>query len=300
MQNEFELINSLTSRFKQKDSKVITTIGDDAACVKIGKKNVLISNDGQIENVHFLRSFPPHGVGYKLIASNVSDILACGGKAKWVNLSIALPQDIKQQWLEELYNGVNQACKDFNICVIGGNTTKSATLAIEAFIVGTTKRIILRSGAKEGDLLYVSAPLGSSRFGLEQLLKGDLAHPLSKSHLYPLLPIKLSKIVRKYASSCIDISDGLAGDIGQIMNSSHIGFAINNLDIMIDDRLLNYMDRQSAIKYAVDSGEEYQLLFTVPRKYAKKIQLVPIGFATKKQELAIDGKIIDAIGYRHC
>ncbi|GHV07404.1 thiamine-monophosphate kinase [Campylobacterota bacterium] len=299
MLNEFELIDAITKWLNPGSKKILKPIGDDCACVKIGGKLALLSNDEQIENTHFKRSFDPHGVGYKLIAANVSDIYACGGKPKFVNLALAVPSDLDERWIGKLYDGINEACMAFGVSVTGGNTTRSDTLAIGAFIVGTTSRFVPRSGAKAGDLLYVSAPLGASRFGLERLLAGEAKHPLTEAHLYPKLPSEIVKTVRKYASACIDISDGFLGDLRQIAKTSGVGFRIDDPSQIADMRLIAELGSEKAKEYALYGGEEYQLLFTAPRKYRDKFALEPIGEALEARLFSIGGVRKEAQGFDH-
>ncbi|MDR0747468.1 MAG: thiamine-phosphate kinase [Helicobacteraceae bacterium] len=294
MRGEFELIEKLTSNFEM--------IGDDCACVKVGGKLLLISNDDQIENTHFTRSFPPRGVGYKLVISNVSDILSCGGIAKYINISLHIPKDINEEYILEVYEGIKRACKEYAVDITGGNTSTSATLAISAFILGETDRFVTRGGAQEGDLLYISAPLGKSRFSLERLLAGEADHPLYDTHLYPKLPTHIKPLIAGFATSAIDISDGFLGDLGHIVNKSKVGFNIYNRLSIADRELLRFMDEESAVEYALNSGEEYQLIFTIaPRdkKEADRYSLLPIGEAIGGGGVFIEGEAVRAKGFAH-
>ena len=262
----------------------------------------MASNDDQVENVHFNISFPPEAIGYKLIASNVSDILACGGKPHWINISLAAPKDIDIQWLIKLYDGINKACKKYGVSVIGGNTTSAEKLHLGAYILGTTKRFIPRSGARKGELLFVSAPLGLSRYGLQKLLIGECDHPAAKAHLYPKPPVKLLPLISKYASSAIDISDGFCGDLAHIIEQSKVGFEIYNTTALTSKKMVKYIGKQKAESYALNSGEEYQLIFTIPPKYAahaKRYNLTPIGAATAAQQLIINGSAAHIKSFNH-
>jgi thiamine-monophosphate kinase len=294
MRDEFALIKKLTGGFKR--------VGDDCACVQAGGKLLLISNDDQIENTHFTRSFPPRGVGYKLIASNVSDILSCGGIAKYINISLHIPNDINEKYILEVYEGIKEACVEYAADITGGNTSASATLALGAFVIGETDRFVTRGGAREGDLLYISAPFGRSRFGLERLLKGETNHPLSNAHLYPKLPTHIQPLIAGFATSAIDVSDGFLGDLGHIAEKSGVGFNIYDRSSIIDQELLRFMDKKSAVGYALNSGEEYQLIFTIApydKKEADRYSILPIGEAISGQGLFLEGRAVRVKGFMH-
>ena len=303
MQHEFDLINTLTKRLNAPDRSVVAGPGDDCACVQIGGELLLISNDEQIEDRHFKRHFPAHGVGYKLIAANVSDILACGGLPKWVNLSLTLPGDLDQTWVEALYDGIAKACETFGVSVTGGNTAASDRLHIGAFILGSATRFVPRSGARPGDALMISAPLGLSRAGLEKLLEGDAAHPLAQHHLYPAPPLHLQPFIAAHATAAIDISDALAGDLGHMMAQSGAGFRIDRPDRLYARELVDFLGSEAlALEYALYGGEAYQLAFTLPQasvKEAESLGCLLIGEATQEAGLFLHETAIAPKGFEH-
>jgi thiamine-monophosphate kinase len=301
--DEFDLIESLTKRLRTKRDDVIRGAGDDCACVTIGGELLLISNDEMRENVHFKRDFPPRGVGFKLIAANASDILACGGVPKWINLSIGAPEDLDTNWLFELYDGINEALVKFNVAATGGNLTRSDRIQLGGAIFGTTKRFIARGGAKVGDDLWLTAPLGNSRLGLEALLRGDRGDAAINSHLYPKLAFELSELIAKFAASAIDISDGFLGDIAHLMKASGAGFVIDNPQALISQETLNRIgDFDKALDFALNSGEEYQALFTAPRKKREVFMDaggILLGSVTRSKTLLIGGKSYKPRGFSH-
>ncbi|MGE4295403.1 MAG: thiamine-phosphate kinase [Campylobacterales bacterium] len=302
MQHEFELIRTLVSTLSAPGESIVAGPGDDCACVRIGGELLLISNDEQIEDRHFKRSFPPHGVGYKLIAANVSDILACGGTPKWVNLSLALPGNLPQSWIEALYRGIDEACRVFGLSVTGGNTAAADKLHIGAFILGTAKRFVPRSGARPGDVLMLGGTPGKSRAGLEKLLLGQNDHPFCKAHLYPAVPLHLQPLIETYATAAIDISDALAGDLGHLMTQSGVGFEIADPGLLCDGALAAEAGEAAALEYALFGGEDYLPLFTVDAAHAAFAQAqgcVAIGRATRETVLKVGQKYITPKGFEH-
>ncbi|MDR2638343.1 MAG: thiamine-phosphate kinase [Helicobacteraceae bacterium] len=301
--SEFEIIGLLTKRLRTRGRGVIQGVGDDCACVAAGGELLLISNDDMRENVHFRRDFPPRGVGFKLIAANASDILACGGVPKWINLSIGVPADLDESWLIELYDGVNDALERFGVTATGGNLTRCESVQLGGAILGTTTRFVSRRGAKAGDDLWLSAPLGASRLGLEALLKGSADETLAKMHLYPRLALALQPLIARYASSAIDISDGFLGDLGHLAEASGVGFEVSDPKALIaDEALLAIGDFDKALDFALHSGEEYQLLFTAPSDAHKTILdagAIAIGRAIADRKLISGGKTYAPRGFSH-
>ncbi|MDR2035006.1 MAG: thiamine-phosphate kinase [Helicobacteraceae bacterium] len=302
-QKEFDIIEKLAKRLTSADESILSGIGDDCACAAIGGELLLIANDDMRENVHFKRHFPPRDVGYKLIIANVSDILACGGVPKWINLSIGFPSDLDFGYLAALYDGINEALLEFKIAVTGGDTTRCDSIQLGATILGTTTRFVSRGGASIGDYLFLSAPLGKSRLGLEALLRGELCDPFAKAHLRPKLAIALAPIVAKYAASAIDVSDGFLGDAGHLIRASGVGFEIDNPQGLIAPEVFDrFGDFDAALEFALNSGEEYRLLFTATieeRERFLNAGAILLGRAVKQKTLTIEGKQYNPIGFSH-
>lgn len=301
--NEFELIRSLASDLGFRSDDVIRSIGDDCACVEVGGEKLLVSTDEQIEGKHFLEHFGGFGVGYKLMVSNISDILACGGIAKWITISLNIGSKTTEKWIKELYSGINHASIRYKIAVIGGNTTKSNELKIGATILGTTKRFVSRKDAKSGDLLCLSGKLGYSKAGLNMLLNGTKDHPFCDKHLFVNLPSDLQPFIENYATSAIDISDGFFADLMHIADSSGVGFELFGDEILYGDDLAKFLGSgKKAFEYALTSGEEYQLLFTIPKEHkdiAKLHNILLIGVATDRKGIFLNQKPIKSYGYTH-
>jgi len=311
MLNEFKLIEKLTSIIDINDPSVIVGFGDDCAGVKFGKEILLFSNDTQVENVHFLRKkIKPESLGWKLISVNVSDIVACGGFPKWCNITIGLPKDIKIEYIENIYTGIKKALKYYKFNLIGGNTTKSKELILDLFIVGSTDKFISRSTNKVGDTIYISDYVGLSRAGLELLLMDkekyeDFELELIKHHTEPIARIDLVETIKKFATSCIDISDGLVSDLFHLVEKNGNGILIEN--IPIHPLLKRYCEKyqKNPIEYVLYGGEDYQLAFTVNSQDTFKISknLLKIGKIIEEEGIFLkkDGKVnrLELKGYSH-
>ncbi len=271
---EFELIERLSSILPINDKDVLVGFGDDTACVNVNGKLLLLTGDIQVENVHFIKSkINPEDLGWKLVSSNVSDVVACGGIPRWGLISIALPKNIDYQYVENVYKGIKKAIDYYKMFIIGGNTSSSSEMVFDLFLVGETKRFVSRSSAKAGDFIYVSDYLGLSRAGLELILMNknnyeDWELGLIKKHTKPTARIDLQGLIEKYASSCIDISDGLAGDLGHISEMSKVKIVIEKEKLKIHPDLRKYCDKyeKNPYHYILYGGEDYQLAFSLEKE----------------------------------
>ncbi len=244
-------------------------IGDDAAVVR-GKDGriLLYSSDMLVEGVHFLPEWhPPFKLGRKAMCSNVSDIAAMGGVAEYALVSIAVPENTELGWVKDLYRGI----ADTGVPIIGGDTVRGKEVVISISIIGSTdeEHLTTRSGAKVGDHVLVSGPLGASRAGLEVLKRGmeGYAEAVEK-HLDPGCRSDIGHEVGAIANSMIDISDGLASEIRHIAEMSGVGAELYAEEIPIHPSAVKVSEAlgMDALRIALESGEEYELLFTVPEE----------------------------------
>ena len=272
---EFEIIKKLTSILSISDEDVLIGFGDDCACVNVNGKKLLFTADIQVENRHFVRNkINPIDLGWKLVSVNVSDIVACGGIPRWGLISIAIPKNTEISFLEEVYNGVNEAKNFYKFEIIGGNTSSADEIIFDLFLTGETEKFISRSNAEEGDLVFISGYTGLSRAGLEILLQDiknleDFEKGLLKHHTKPVARIDLQERVQKYANSCIDISDGLVADLGHISQMSNKKIVLENIPIspLLEKFAKKYS--KDPLEYTLYGGEDYQLAFTVSKESAK-------------------------------
>ena len=306
---EFGLIEHLTKKVDLKNKNVIKGIGDDAAVIDIGSNYQLISTDLLIEGVHFDLSYTPlKHLGYKAVSVNVSDMCAMNGCPKQITIGLAVSNRYTVEALDELYEGISLACKNYNIDLIGGDTTSSSSgLMISINILGEVKKknIVYRSGAMENDLLVVTGDLGAAYLGLQLLrrekkifIENPSVQPdlsgydyLLKRQLRPEAPVKYIDILDELniiPSSMIDVSDGLSSEILHISNSSNVGISIYEEKIPIDYTALNLSEELNLNPFtcALNGGEDYELLFTISQKHYEKLEKDPdftiIGFVGEK------------------
>ena len=327
---EFGLIELLTKEFISKNDSTQLSVGDDAAVIDFNKKNTLISTDMLVEGVHFdLSYFPLKHLGYKAITSSISDICAMNGICSQVTVSVAISNRFKIESLKDLYSGIKVACENYNVDLVGGDTTssnKGLIISVTALGVPSESGFVKRSGAKTNDLIVVSGTLGGAYLGLQVLEREKqvfLVNPSNKPDLTAykniiqkqLRPEARNDIIEFFQeskikpTSMIDISDGLSSEIIHLCKSSNKGCKIYEDKIPISD------DSFKACKefnlepttIALSGGEDYQLLFTVGQENLEKIQnnlnLSVIGYITSSKEMILIEKsgrniMIESLGWK--
>ena len=267
--NEFSIIEKYFNFTRPNFSTEIEEgIGDDAAVVCIGKENaLLVSTDTLVEGVHFLSDWSPNVIAYKAVASNVSDIIAMGGIPKFITLAITTPTQDKD-WLAAFSEGLDTALQKFKVDLVGGDLTRGP-LTISITIHGTVPvgQAVLRSTAKVGDAIYLTGSLGLPGYAVSQLGKRDHADPIFQKLFYPEPREKYANILQKYASSAIDISDGLSSDLGHILSASHVGAMLDENSLPTEPTLSEYgLTYEELVHYFLNSGDEYEICFTVNKK----------------------------------
>jgi thiamine-monophosphate kinase len=250
------LIQRIREQFQ--DSGVVLGIGDDAAVLDIpAGHSVVYCSDLLAEDTHFIRGLhPPDSVGYKAVAVNVSDIGAMGGIPMHFVISLAAPGDLELEWVTGFYNGVARACREFQVSLVGGDSSSAKSIFVDVSMIGRVKTgcAVRRSGAKPGDKIYVTGSLGSSIQGLNSLRSGVSGSPSIKRHLYPQPRHRIGFDVASNAHAMIDVSDGFSTDLGHILTESKVSARI-------------YKDKLPAGPGASDTdvlhgGEEYELIIT--------------------------------------
>ncbi len=273
-------------------------IGDDAAILAPGRNTEwVLSCDAFLAGVHFLeKSYPADSVGYKSLVRATSDLAAMGAKPRLFFLTLALPARLTGNWLDEFLQGMGRAARLLGMRLAGGDTTQSATVSISITVLGEVARgkAVMRSGARPGDILYVSGRLGRTQLGLELAKRGghgSLAKMLQRHsgllqpHLYPKIRVELGAWLARHgiASAMMDISDGLSTDLARLCRASGVGARL------LAERIpcvklpaartgpLRRL-RLDPMQMALHGGEDYELLFTVPRKKVSSLRGAP-GFA---------------------
>ena len=268
--SEFELIKKYFQDLTDQDPSVKCSIGDDAAIIQIPQdKEVVLSMDTLLEGTHFPVATSPADIGYKALAVNLSDMAAMGAVPKWVLLSISLPES-NETWLKEFTSGFLELAKQHSVSLIGGDMSRgplSITINIQGLV--SIDSALKRDGAQKDDLIYVTGTLGDAGVGLD-IIQGKLSIGneydtfFLKSLNRPEVSIEAGLRIRELANSAIDISDGLIADLGHILDASHVGAVVEVKDIPLSEAMQQCMDETTAWDYALASGDDYKLCFTVP------------------------------------
>lgn len=280
---EFELIRLLHRKFGHTASSVIRGIGEDAAIVRTSSRDALLATtDLFAEGIHFdLTIATFEEVGYRAAIANLSDIAAMGGIPRYLLVALAVPTQHRTSQLVALYRGMIRACRPHDVCLIGGDTSASRQgLFLSITLLGTipAKQALTRNGARIGDLIYVTGTLGDSRAGLDLLLankhKRRRISPRHRSliqrHLRPTARITEGRFLtqERLASAAIDLSDGLSGDLRHLCEQSRVGaeICLSRLPISPACRVYAQQRRLDPVQLALGGGEDYELMFTVPRR----------------------------------
>lgn len=310
---EFELIRRLAGRLEPPRLAGAVGIGDDCAALPEPGGFLLLTCDAAVAGRHFLAGLTPwEDVGWRLGTANVSDIVACGGLPGAALSSLGVPPDFPPEALEAVYDGLADAARHYQFDVLGGNVSGAGELWVDLFMTGRTPRFISRAGARPGDLVVLSGPVGDSAAGLEILQVrrrgSDLpehAATLVRRHLRPQARLDLVEPLQATATAAIDISDGLAADLHHLAESSGVQIAIERARIPISPELAAYAQERKldAAALALASGEEYQVAFTVP----KGGHLAPfgglgtriIGEVRSGRGVLLDGQPLPPLGWDH-
>jgi thiamine-monophosphate kinase len=260
-------------------------IGDDAALVAVKRgQDLILTTDMSIEDVHFSRRWhPAEAVGHRALARSLSDVAAMGGVPRYVLVSLAISKQVTRDWVSRLYCGMQALARRFGVRLVGGDTALvSGRTFIDVLVAGEVPRgkAVRRSGARSGDQIFVSGPLGLSALGLRLLqskgggshlrLKGVVREAI-RAHLYPEPQCALGRFLsrRGIASALMDLSDGLSTDLSRLCAASGAGARLWAAKIPCP----NLPEALDSLQLALHGGEDYQLLFTVPQRKASRLPL---------------------------
>ena len=292
---EFTLIQRLNSIIPNKDKNVLVGIGDDAAVIELenDKKNLLlVTTDTLVSGDHFNTSWSkPEQIGLKSVECNVSDIAAMGGMPTHMFISLVLTPKTTVEWVEEIYKGMASSCKRHNVVVIGGDTTHGPVETISITLHGLVSRqnLCLRSQAKAGDILIVTGQLGASTACLNLLRKNKQATPfLLEKHLTPKCRLDVSQKIAPFVNAMIDVSDGLASETNHICSQSNVGAKIflEKIPMHADSIEAGKQLDIDPVEFALNGGEDFELLFTIDPANLKKLENLGI-------EFFVVGEIVD-------
>ena len=307
---EFGLINHLTQNITLTNKSTLKGVGDDAAVLDYTDKQVLVTTDLLLEGVHFdLTYVPLKHLGYKSAVVNFSDIYAMNGQPKQITVSLGISKRFSIEDLEELYSGIRLACDVYGVDLVGGDTSASLTglsISITCIGEGEPGKVVYRNGAKETDLICVSGDLGAAYMGLQLLerekkvFQGEKDFTPDFSGKEYLLERQLKPEARKdiieslrsngvLPTAMMDISDGLSSELLHITKQSHVGCRIYEERIPIDYQTAVMAEQfnMNLVTAALNGGEDYELLFTVPLTEHDKIDAMQgvkvIGYITKAE-----------------
>jgi thiamine-monophosphate kinase len=294
MPRERQLVEKIArtlSSSKGRYSRLRLGIGDDAAVVSTGgHAEWVLSCDTFLEDVHFrMRTHPPDSVGYKALARASSDLAAMGATPRYFLLTLALPAARTGAWLDAFLQGMARATRELGIAVIGGDTTCSRTVFVSITVLGEIApgRALTRSGARPGDIIYVSGRLGRAQLGLELVLRGHASkrqlRALVQPHLYPKIRVALGSWLAQHriATSAMDLSDGLSTDLARLCTASQVGakiYASKVPSVTIPPEAARKLKKRklNPLRLALDGGDDYELVFTIPARQTNKLRGAPV------------------------
>ena len=322
MMSEFDLINKIRA------TSVSSKIGDDCAILpKDSRTDLVITTDLLVEDIDFrLVWTKPEFLGHKALAVSLSDVAAMGAKPVWAMLSLGVPAHIwKTDFVEKFYDGWFALAEKFGVELVGGDISKTPDkIVIDSIVAGEVKKgkAVLRSGAKVSDLIFVTGELGGAAVGLQLLEKGEKFEksPYKNLLLRQLKPTPQTEIgqllsAENLATSMIDLSDGLSSDLAHLCQESKVGAKIYAEMLPIDKNLREFpSENLDLLNFALNGGEDFELLFTVNPKNKKNIfrlknesknyAFTCIGEITKTSEIiefisSDETQILTPKGYRH-
>ena len=265
---EEKIIEALKEATKVPNQDVILGIGDDAAVTEIKPGYQLVTATDVIAlGTHYPEGIDPQSIGHRCLAVNLSDIAAMGATPLWANLIVSLP-NVKLDWINKFIEGFASIANQFNVALIGGDTICGPEFfAVSLQGVVYKDQYIARSGAQIDDLIYVSGQLGDASYGLKIIEKKTVTagnQLLVDKFLYPNPRVGEAKIISAFASSMIDLSDGLYSDLMKIMSESSVSAEIDVSKLPISTLLSDQLSSEAAINQALLGGDDYELCFTIP------------------------------------
>lgn len=295
--NEFNLIDHITRDFPLFQTNIVKGIGDDCAVWLEGDQLRVLTTDSMVEGDHFLKDwFTPEQIGHRFLMSNVSDVASMGATPTFLYISLVLDDATDSEWVQRLYAGMRPICQKHHISLMGGNITHGQTLSLTATLLGeSSNKVVYRGGASVGDIVMVTGDVGSACVA-RLLLKNGKQPPteLFERLARPTARVAEGVFLKDYASSMIDISDGVASEARHLAMSSQCGVTINADTIPLHPASIAYDGLLSAslIDCALRGGEDYELMFTVSEENRDRLQsawpfetpLTAIGTMTLTQE----------------
>jgi thiamine-monophosphate kinase len=287
--SEFSLIQRYFEQLSTQREDVLLGIGDDCALLQCPAGQVIaVSIDTLVENIHFFADVDPETLGYKSLAVGLSDLAAMGAQPAWFTLALTLP-DVNENWLQGFSQGLAKLAKQHNIQLVGGDTTRGPlTISIQVHGFVQASKALRRSGAQIGDMIYVTGTLGDAGAALQlQLQQWNNTALNVEDKIYlrqrleqPTPRLEIGQQLAGLASAAIDISDGLLADLGHILEKSDVGARLDLTKLPLS-LAMSKVDRKTAERFALQSGDDYELCFTVPPQHFSEIEQVYAGQCTR-------------------
>lgn len=306
--NEYDIIHRFFDR-SSGDNSVKLSVGDDGAVVSVpAGQELVLAMDTLIRGVHFPELTPAAAVGWKALAVNLSDLAAMGAEPRWATLSLTVPE-AEESWLQAFADGFFSLANQYGVSLIGGDLCRgSLSITVQAHGLLPAGQAVTRSGARPGDRIYVTGCLGDAGYALtaaESVTADYCRQRLNR----PQPRVEAGRLIRGTASSAIDISDGLAGDIRHIMRASDCGALIKADKLPISEALQAALEPAEARRLALTAGDDYELCFTVSSEASRGLEqqlkaageaVSLIGEITSDRKLRIDADDeVPLAGYSH-
>jgi thiamine-monophosphate kinase len=277
--SEFDLIQRFFNQEKPLRSDVILGIGDDAALLQPPHgQQIVVTTDTLVLGKHFSDNTSPRDIGHRSLAVNLSDLAAMGAEPAWILLALTLPV-VDEAWLQQFSQGFFSLMQSFHCQLVGGNLTCGPlSITVQALGFVPSGKALFRSGARAGDRIYVSGSLGDAGLALAYLQNNKL-FSLSEKQIQSLLQrlhrpqprVDMGLALRGIAHSAIDISDGLAADLGHILSASRVGAMIAVAELPLSE-ILQELPAEKAWQLALSAGDDYELCFTVASTREKELR----------------------------
>ena len=296
---EDDVITLIRDTFSSVSEDVKLSVGDDGSVVEVEEGMELVTVlDTITVGTHYLPETSSDSIGHKAIAVNLSDMAAMGAQPKWAHLSLSIPE-AEKVWIEKFIEGAKALASKHGLVIIGGDTIKGpeiVALSVQGLV--RKDRYVTRKNANIGDLIYVTGYLGGAAFGLH-LLKSGLNEPKQciKDFNFPEPRVSEGLFLSDYASSMIDISDGLQTDLSKLAKASNVGFSLNIDQLPIRREMLE-IDSEDAISMALFGGDDYELCFTIPKEKRDEFeQKWHVRFNTKLSHVGMVTKSLEQYKY---
>lgn len=276
---EFSIIEHFFKEGSYQRKDVETGIGDDCAITNVPEgQSLVVTTDTLISGIHFLEGTCARSVAQKAMAVNLSDLAAMGAEPSWFSLSLSIPE-VDENWLAQFAAGLHEMAHYYSVQLIGGDTVQgplAVTITAQGFI--PKGQGLKRSDAQPGDSIYVTGCLGDAGKGLDIMQSGQTVLSENAQYLcerlnFPTPRVLAGTTLRRIANACIDVSDGLLVDLKRVLKASNCGASVQVENIPLSNSLQQSSSKEEAIQYALGSGDDYELLFTISEEQKGNLEV---------------------------